>query len=142
MKLKKKACAFLCVLLLLQSCGWQSETLSISAENAENVNMVAYLSDGDFDWKNVGEVILIESGEHLQVKRNQIRPDAQFITRRWDDKFFENLEKTPPDRKIPLQLDRKNGVVCSANRCTTLYSLCPRWAEMRQGKKCVSYRRD
>lgn len=130
-------------LLLLQSCGWQLNTPTISEENVENVNLVAYLSDGDFDWKNVGEVILIESGEHLQVRRNQIRPDPQFITRRWDDNFFLELEKSSPVGKVPLKLDRKNGVVCNATHCTTLYSICPSWSEMGQGKKkCVSFPRE
>ena len=86
--LKAKILTYCGVLLLLPSCGWQCATPSIAEEDVENVLQIAYLSDGNFDWKNVGEVIVIETGEHLQVQRNQIRPLPQLITKHWDEKFF------------------------------------------------------
>jgi len=130
-------------LLLLQSCGWQRNTPTITNENAENVKLVLYYSDGDIDWKSYGETILIDSGELLTVRRNQIRPSEQLLTNNWTDVFLPELEKPSHIGKLPLRLDRKNGIVCNAAHCTTLYSICPTWSEMGQGtKKCVSFSHD
>jgi len=130
-------------LLLLQSCGWQWDTPTIADENAENVKLVLYYSDGDIDWKSYGEMILIDSGELLTVRRDQIRPSEQLLTTNWTDVFLPELEKPFHIGKLPLRLDRKNGIVCNATHCTTLYSICPTWSEMGQGKKkCVSFSHD
>lgn len=130
------------MLMALQSCRLQTNEITIPDENAENVKLVLYYSNGDFDWKTVGEWMLIESGERLQVQRNKIRPEKQFITSEWSDDFIRNLEKSPQQGQVPLRLDRKNGIVCMANRCATLYAICPRRTEMRQGKKCATFNRD
>lgn len=128
--------------LFSQACSWQRDMPAIADENAENVMLVLYYSDGDVDWKSYGETILIDSGERLKVRRNQIRPSAQLITNNWTDVFVPVLEKSSHIGRSPLKLDRKNGIVCDATRCTTLYSICPTWAETRIGKKCVSFSRD
>ena len=118
---KTKEFALLCTVLILPCCGWQYETPVIAEENVEKVKLVAHLSDGDVDWKNIGEIILIESGEQLQVRRNQIRPDSKLITRFWSEDFFLKLEMSSSRGKVPLKLDRKNGIICNASNCTTLY---------------------
>jgi len=129
--------------LLLQSCGLQWDTPAIANENSENVKLVLYLSDGDSDWKSVGESMLIDSGELLHVRRNKVRPDAQLITNDWNEVFQTAFKKSTHPGKIPLRLDRKNGVVCNANRCATLYLICPSWSDMNLSeKKCVSFSHD
>jgi len=143
MRPKKLGLKFLGAVIFLHSCGWQFDTPTIEEKNAENVKLIAYLSDGNIDWKNVGELIVLESGEILHVRRNQIRPEPHRIVREWDDKFFKNLETTPPTDTVPLRLDRTNGVICNDTNCTTLYAICPSWAEMHKGqKRCVSFSRN
>ena len=139
-----KAFNALGAVLLLQGCGWQSEPLVISQENAENVKLVLYLSDGDSDWKSVGEFVLIDSGETLHVQRNRVRPEPQLITNDGNKWYFEKvLKKTPHVGKDPLRLDRKNGVVCNSIKCAKLYSICPRPSETSSSeKKCVIFPRD
>ena len=134
----------LSTLLLLSGCGWQSETPVIAQENVENVKLVLYLSDGDSDWKSVGEFVLIDSGETLHVQRNKVRPAPQLITNDGNKWHFEKvLKKTSHVGKEPLRLDRKNGIVCNSNRCAKLYSICPRPSDANSGeKKCVMFPRD
>jgi hypothetical protein len=130
------------VLLLLSSCGWQSAAPTISKENAEDVKLVLYLSSGDSDWKSVGENILIDTGELLHVQRNKVRPDPQYMTDDGNTVFQNAVRNALHVGKVPLKLDRKNGVVCNAARCATLYSICPNWADTeRTEKKCTSFDR-
>jgi len=141
--LKTKALIVLSAILLLSSCGWQSETPVIAQENTENVKLVLYLSDGDSDWKSVGETMLIDSGEILHVQRNKVRPDAKLITNDWNSVFQTAFKKLTHLGITPFRLDRKNGVVCTDSRCAKLYSICPSWADTSLGeKKCVSFSRD
>lgn len=96
MKLTKTGTfSLLCAILVFQSCGWQSKDPVIAEENVENVELVLYLSDGDSDWKSVGETILIDSGELLHVRRNKVRPDAQLITNDWNNVFQHEFKKKP-----------------------------------------------
>lgn len=125
-------------LLALQGCKSQADEPAILEQNAERVSLVLYRSDGDFDWKTVGEWILIDSGEQLQVRRNRIRPDSKFIVQEWDEKNLK-IEQSKQMGKTPLKLDRKNGIVCNETRCATLYAICPTQLEMKYGKKCVTF---
>lgn len=114
----------------------------VPGPQTEIVQLVLYYSDGDFDWKGVGEMILINSGETLQVKRNRIRPEAKYIVNDWNKGFLPVLQGSPQVGYVQLKLDRENGIVCLQEKCTTLYAICPMDAKLNKGEKCASFARD
>lgn len=139
---KAKILIIWAVFLLLPSCGWQYETPSIAKENAENVKLVLYLSSSDSDWKSVGEDMLIDTGELLHVQKNKVRPETQYMTEDGNVVFQNAVKSAFHAGKVALRLDRKNGVVCNANQCALLYSICPNWTDKnRTEKKCTSFSR-
>jgi hypothetical protein len=122
--------------ILLPGCGFDFGTQPVPGPDAETVKLVLYYSDGEFDTKGVGEMMLISTSEILHVKRNRIRPDSRYIVH-----DFNKFEAPPQDGFVALKLDRKNGIACLANKCTELYAICPSMKEMRRGEKCVSFSR-
>lgn len=135
-RLKAKILTFCGVLLLLQSCGWQSAAPTIQKENAEDVKLVLYLGGDEATWKSAGETILIDTGELLDVQHDKVRPDPKYMTKDWGGVFDPAFRSG----QVPLKLDRKNGVVCNANQCATWYYICPSWAGQSATKKeCVSF---
>ena len=130
------------VFLLSPSCGWRPEAPTISKENAEDVKLVLYLGGYASTWKDVGETILIDTGERLYVQHDKVRPEPQYMTKDWGSVFDPAFRSSVHVGKVPLKLDRKNGVVCNANLCATVYMICPSWADQKATKKeCVSFGR-
>ena len=127
-------------MLLVGCTDWGKKQPSVGAD-AETVQLVLYYSDGDRDFKTIGETMLISTGETLKVDRNVIRPSADLITGDWNNKFLPAIEAPPTPGSINLRLDRKKGVVCLAGRCSDLYYICPPESEKRAGGKCVSFAR-
>ena len=125
--------------VLLQSFGIEIGPRPAPGPQTETVHLVLYYSDGDFDWKAVGEMILIDTGEVLQVKRNRIRPDPKYIVDDWNKGFRSAMEGPPQSGVLPLKLDRQNGIACLQEKCTTLYAIIPMEAKIRLGEKSVSY---
>lgn len=127
--------------VLLQIFGIEIGPRPVPGPQTETVHLVLYYSDGDFDWKAVGEMILIDTGEVLQVKRNRIRPDPKYIVNDYNNGFQPAQLGPPQIGLLPLKLDRKNGIACLQEKCTTLYAIVPMESKIRQGEKSVSYSR-
>ena len=127
--------------VLLQIFGIELGSRPAPGPQTETVHLVLYYSDGDFDGKGVGELILIDTGEVLHVKRNRIRPDSKYIISDYN-KGFQPAQLGPPQIGfLPLKLDRKNGIACLEEKCTTLYAIVPMESKIRLGEKSVSYSR-
>nr|CBA28215.1 hypothetical protein Csp_A06160 [Curvibacter putative symbiont of Hydra magnipapillata] len=56
----------------LSACNFNLEKSPQLGAVIEDVNLVLYFSDGDFDWKGVGDWVLIDSGETLQIDRKKL----------------------------------------------------------------------
>lgn len=132
----KTALLICAAVVTLQGCGFESGQQPVPGPDAETVKLVLYYSDGDFDTKGVGEMVLISTGEILHVKRNRIRPSSRYIVNDMD-----KLDTPPQAGFVALKLDRKNGIACLENKCATLYAICPPMKKMQRGEKCVSFTR-
>ncbi len=139
MKVKHAKCLVSTLLVLLQGCGAGGQSPLALGPDADKVRLVMYYSDGDNDWKTVGETMLIHTGETIKVKRNAIRPDPSLITNDWNNKFLPLMDSLPQSGGVELRLDRSKGVACLALRCATVYDICPRLNELKQGKRCQSF---
>lgn len=128
--------------VMLQIFGIEFGPRPVPGPQTETVHLVLYYSDGDFDLKGVGEMILIDTGEVLQVKRNRIRPDPKYIVDDWNKGFLLAMEGPPQSGVLPLNLDRQNGIACLQKKCTTLYAICPMEAKLNKGEKCASFARN
>lgn len=124
---------------LLSACNTNSDQTPKLGTQHESVQMVLYFSDGDFDWKGMGEWILIESGETLQVVRNKIRPNQELITDNWNEVFLPAIKGQRSRESKSIQLDRVNGIACVSERCAYLYAICPSQDQLTRGKKCMTY---
>lgn len=127
--------------VLLQIFGIEIGPRPVPGPQTETVQIVLYYSDGDFDGKAVGEMILIDTGEVLHVKRNRIRPDPKYIINQYNNSFRLAQLGPPQIGVVPLKLDRKNGIACLQEKCTTLYAIVPMESKIRLGEKGVTYSR-
>lgn len=126
----------LCV--LLSGCGPKAEQ-PVLGPQAETVKLVLYYSDGDADWKTVGETILLSTGETIKVERNVIRPGASLIVKDWNREFYPVLAGPPQPGTVEIRLDRTSGVACLANKCSRLYAICPPESLLSEASKCKSF---
>jgi hypothetical protein len=106
---------------------------------SESVSLVLYYSDGDFDLKTTGEMVLLNTGEIVTIQRNRIRPDARLMTSDWNNKFLLAFHATPTNGSQDLKLDRTNGRLCNTQKCALVYSICPPHSSLNLGGKCHSY---
>lgn len=107
--------------------------------DAEVVKLVMFYSDGDWDWKRVGNWALINTGELLQVQRRTIQPSANLVTGEWNNRFLPAVEAPPQQGTSEMRLDRAKGVLCLGGKCGALYSICPHPTQQRNGKKCTNF---
>lgn len=95
---------------LLQVLGIELGPRPMPGPQTETVKLVLYHDDGYFDVKRVGDWILIDTGEIVQVKRNRIRPDRQHTAGYQE---FSLAKKAPAKSgTLPILLDRQTGVAC------------------------------
>ena len=80
MKSKQQFIALSFLLLI----GCTGEIPPAVGPDAETVKLVLFYSDGDQDWKSVGNWALIDTGELLQVRRRSIQPDPNLVTADWN----------------------------------------------------------
>ena len=119
-------------------CSSDKDIQPVPGSDAEIVRLVVYFSDGDFDGKSVGEWALVDTGEALQVKRNQIRPIPALIVSDWSQ--YERLRASPPQPgHIEMRLDRVKGIACLPDRCAYLYAICPPRSKILAGEKCKTF---
>jgi len=131
---------FLCVVTVaLWGCNGGKEAASKLGPNPEKVQLVLYYSDGDFDWKTVGEWMLIQTGETLKVERNTIRPDAALIVQDWNREFLPVIDGPPRVGAIEMKLNRSTGVACLAERCGHLYTICPHSSVLNKTNLCQTF---
>ena len=123
---------------ILQGCNFEPETPPALGSKAETLRLVTYYSDGDFEYKSVGEWILLDTGESLQIKRNRIRPAANLIVNDWSQ--YEKLRAGPAlPGYADVKIDRLNGVACLDSRCTHLYAICPPRSAITAGQVCKTF---
>ena len=119
-------------------CSSDKDIQPVPGSDAEIVRLVVYFSDGDCDGKSVGEWALVDTGEALQVKRNQIRPIPALIVSDWSQ--YERLRASPPQPgHIEMRLDRVKGIACLPDRCAYLYVICPPRSKILAGEKCKTF---
>ena len=127
------------IVLGLGGCTAEKEPQLTLGPTAETVRLVVFFSDGPSDAKTVGEWALIHTGEALQVKRGQLKPEASLVTGDWNGRYLPLREGPPQTGTVELKLDRLTGVICYANLCGQIISICPRVSEFKNGKRCSSY---
>ena len=134
--IRAKAEIQLCVTVtLLQGCSFEPETPPVLGSEAETHKVVTYYSDGDFDYKSVGEWMLLDTGESLQIKRNRIRPPANLMVNDWSQ--YEKLRAGPAlPGYADIKVDRLNGIACLDSRCAHLYAICPPRSATSDGQVC------
>ena len=124
---------------LLQACTKNKAPVPSGQSSFESVSLVLYYSDGDFDFKTVGEMALLNSAEIVTVHRNVIRPGPALLTSDWNTKFLPAISAPPTNGFLPLKLDRLNGVMCDGERCAYVHSICPPLVSLQTGAKCHSF---
>ena len=130
------------IVLGLGGCTAEKEPQTTLGPSAETVRLVVFFSDGPSDAKTVGEWALIHTGEELQVKRGQLKPDRNLVTSDWNGRYLPSLEGPARTGAVDLKLDRARGIVCLAAQCGLIISICPPVSELKNGKHCSSYKRN
>jgi hypothetical protein len=102
----------------------------------ESVQLVLYFSDGDADFKTVGETLLLNTGETVKVQRGVVRPDVALITHDWNGQFLPAARAAPVPGTLDMKLDRTNGLICREDKCARLYDICPHMSSLDMGSKC------
>jgi len=128
-------------LCALSACTDYQKAKPTASASAEKVYMVLYFSDGEKDFKSVGETILLNTGETVKVQRGVVRPDLSLITQDWNRKFLPAAKAPPTPGTVELSLDRSNGVVCKGEVCAYLYDICPHVSMWQTGMKCQTFSR-
>ncbi|MDT7520617.1 hypothetical protein RAE19_18295 [Rhodoferax sp. TBRC 17660] len=127
------------VIFGLSACNFNSEESPQVGAAVEDVQLVLYFSDGDFDWKGVGDWVLINSGETLQIDRKKITPAQELVTDNWNDVFLPARKSPLLGKSEKMQLDRLNGIACLKEQCAFLYAVCPKHEQLARGEKCTTY---
>lgn len=123
----------------MSACNFNSDKSPQLGAIVEDVELLLYFSDGDFDWKGVGDWVLIDSGETLQIDRKKISPRHEFITEDWSDVFLPAKRYKYLSKGEKMQLDRLNGIACLKDQCAYLYAICPKHEQIARGEKCTTY---
>jgi len=124
---------------LLQACTKDQAPVLSGQSSLESVSLVLYYSDGDFDFKTVGEMALLNTAEIVTVHRNFIRPGPALMTSDWNTKFLPAISAPPTNGFLALKLDRLNGILCDGERCAFVHAICPPLVALQTGAKCHSY---
>lgn len=138
-QMKKVANLSLCLVGFLLACTGKQAPMSSARTALESVSLILYYSDGDFDLKTTGEMVLLNTGELLTIQRNVIRPDAALMTSDWNNKFLDAIGAPPTEGSLSLKLDRANGILCNREVCAWVYAICPHFVSLKAGAKCQSY---
>ncbi len=125
---------------MLQACMKEPVIPTSLDSSAESVRLVSYFTDGDKDRKSVGDWILIDSGELLQVQRNSIHPSQSETTSKWTDEFLPLAQSRTFVGKSELRLDRVKGVVCLNGNCAFIYAICPSNVDISKENRCHVFR--
>lgn len=137
--MKRIAIFTLVALTMVQACSDdRAARLAVSAK-AEKVSLVLYYTDGPFDYKKIGETVLLNTAETVTVPRRVIRPDEKLITGEWNDVFLPAMNAAPRPGSVELLLDREQGVICNGSRCADVLAICPPMPAMKRGAKCRTY---
>jgi hypothetical protein len=126
----------LVILCSLAACTDDMKVAPRASPSAEAVQLVLYFSDGEADFKTVGETLLLSTGETVKAQRGVIRPDVSLITQDWNGRFLPAARAAPVPGTLDLRLDRKNGLICRGDTCAHLYDICPHMSSLETGSKC------
>jgi hypothetical protein len=124
------------IIFSLAACTDDVKVAPRASSSAEAVQLVLYFSDGEVDFKNVGETLLLSTGETVKAQRGVIRPDVSLITNDWNGRFLPASRAAPVPGTLDLRLDRKNGLICRGDTCARHYDICPHMSSLETGSKC------
>lgn len=126
----------LVILFSLAGCTDDVKVVPRVSPSADTVQLVLYFSDGEADFKTVGETLLLSTGETVKAERGVIRPDVALITQDWNGRFLPAARAAPGPGSLDLRLDRTNGLICRGDTCARLYDICPHMSLLETGSKC------
>lgn len=91
--MKRTALFTIAAFAMVQACADGRAAKLAASGKAEKVSLVLYYTDGSFDYKTIGEKILLNTAEIVTVPRRVIRPDPKLITGEWNDVFLPALDR-------------------------------------------------